>query len=67
AVHNIVNIDCKKKFESECAAFDFCIKKVFANSVENDILEEIHKFPLLFQHLLIKEACAVMNRIEKGK
>ena len=35
--------------------------------MENDIIEEIHKFPLPFQHLLIKEACAVMDRIEKGK
>jgi hypothetical protein len=35
--------------------------------VDNDIVEEIHKFPFPIQHLLVKEACAVMNRIEKGK
>ncbi|EXX58285.1 hypothetical protein RirG_199430 [Rhizophagus irregularis DAOM 197198w] len=40
AVHNIVNIDYKKKSEAEIASFD---------------------------DLIIKEACAVMNRLEKGK
>ncbi|CAG8707735.1 36965_t:CDS:2 [Gigaspora margarita] len=62
-----VDIDCKKRSKSESAAFDFHIKKVFAYGVDNDILEEIHKFPLPFQQLLIKKACAVMNRLEKGK
>ena len=35
--------------------------------MSNDIIEEIHKFPFPFQHLLVKEARAVMDRIEKGK
>ncbi|RHZ81196.1 hypothetical protein Glove_123g126 [Diversispora epigaea] len=30
ATHNIVNVDYKKRSESESAAFNFCIKKVFA-------------------------------------
>ncbi|CAG8728866.1 13621_t:CDS:2, partial [Rhizophagus irregularis] len=67
AVHNIVAIDCKKQSDSKSAAFDFRVKKVSAYGVEKDIIEEIHKFPLPFQHLLIKEACAVMDRLEKGK
>ncbi|CAG8537784.1 16602_t:CDS:2 [Gigaspora rosea] len=67
ALHNIVNIDCKKRSESESAALDFHIKKVSAYGVESNILEEIHKLPLPFQHLLIKEACAIMNRLEKSK
>jgi hypothetical protein len=67
AVHNIVNIDCKKRSEVESASFNFRIKKVSAYGVDDDILEEIQKFPLPFQQLMIKEACAVMNRIEKGK
>ncbi|GET57145.1 hypothetical protein GLOIN_2v1777473 [Rhizophagus irregularis DAOM 181602=DAOM 197198] len=58
AVHNIVAIDCKKQSDSKSAAFDFRVKKVSAYGVEKDIIEEIHKFPLPFQHLLIKEACA---------
>ncbi|CAG8493662.1 10747_t:CDS:2 [Scutellospora calospora] len=53
--------------ESESAAFNYHINKVSAYSVEDDILKEIHKFPLPFQHLLIKEACAVINRLKKGK
>ncbi|RHZ76980.1 hypothetical protein Glove_186g68 [Diversispora epigaea] len=43
ATHNIVNVDYKKRSESESAAFNFHIKKVFAYSVDNSILEEIHK------------------------
>lgn len=41
--------------------------KVSVYGIDDDILEEIHKFPLPFQHLIVKEASAVMNRIEKGK
>src|SRR5215213_5582279 len=67
AVHGIVNIDCKKRSEAEGASFNFRIKKVFAYGVDDDILEEIQKFPLPFQQLIIKEACAVMDRLEKGK
>jgi len=40
---------------------------VSAYGVDNEIVEEIQKFPYPFQKLLIKEACAVMNRIESGK
>jgi hypothetical protein len=67
AVHNIVAINCKKRSDSKSAAFNFRVKKVSAYGVEKDIIEEIHKFSLPFQHLLIKEACAVMDRLEKGK
>ncbi|CAG8470748.1 3420_t:CDS:2, partial [Scutellospora calospora] len=63
--YNIVAFDNKKWSNSEFVAFDFQIKKISAYGVENDILIEIHKFPYLFQQLLVKEACAVMNRIEK--
>ena len=64
AVYNVVDIDCKKRSDSEKAAFDFCTKKISVYSVSNDIIEEIHKFPFPFQHLLVKEARAVMDRIE---
>jgi len=67
AVHNIVDIDRKKHSDSEKVAFDFHVKKISAYGVENDIIEEIHKFPFPFQQLLIKEACAVMNRLANGK
>ncbi|GES94235.1 hypothetical protein GLOIN_2v1481403 [Rhizophagus clarus] len=67
AIHGIVNIDCKKRSKAKSASFDFRIKKVSAYSVDNDILEEIQKFPFPFQQLIIKEACAVMNHLEKGK
>ncbi|PKY36185.1 hypothetical protein RhiirB3_396637 [Rhizophagus irregularis] len=67
AVHNIVNIDYKKRSEAEIASFDFRIKKISVYGVDDDILEEIKKFPFPFQQLIIKEACAVMNRLEKGK
>jgi len=64
AVHGIVNVDYKKRSESENAAFNFRIKKVSAYGVDDNILEEIHKFPFPFQHLIVKE---VMDRLEKGK
>ncbi|PKK73282.1 hypothetical protein RhiirC2_776253 [Rhizophagus irregularis] len=67
AVHKIVDIDYKKRSEAESASFDFRIKKVSAYGVDDDILEEIKKFPFPFQQLIVKEACAVMNRLEKGK
>jgi hypothetical protein len=67
AIHGIFNINCKKKSEAESASFNFRIKKVSTYSVNDDILEEIQKFPFLFQQLIIKEACAVINRLEKGK
>jgi hypothetical protein len=67
AVQNIINIDCKKRSDSKKVAFDFRTKKISAHGVEDDIIDEIHKFPFLLQHLIVKEACAVMNRLEKGK
>ena len=67
AVHGIVNIDCKKRSEAERASFDFRIKKVSAYGIDDDILEEVCKFPFPFQHLIIKEARAVIDRLEKGK
>ena len=48
AVHGIADIDRKKRSEAESASFNFRIKKVFAYGVDDDILEEIHKFPFLF-------------------
>ncbi|CAB5152393.1 unnamed protein product [Rhizophagus irregularis] len=67
AVHNIINIDYKKNSKAKIASFDFRIKKIFAYGVDDNIFEKIKKFPFLFQQLIIKEACAVMNRLEKGK
>ena len=67
AVHNIVDIDYKKRSEAESASFNFRIKKISAYGVDDDILDEIKKFPFPFQQLIVKEACAVMNRLEKEK
>lgn len=35
--------------------------------MEDEILEEIHKFPYPIQKMLVKEACAVTDRLTKGK
>jgi len=42
---------------------------VFAYGVDDNILKEmeIQKFLFPFQHLIVKEACAVMDRLENGK
>ena len=58
---------CHTQDHSEYAAFNFYTKKVSAYGVDNEIVEEIQKFSYPIQKLLIKEACAVMNRIENGK
>ncbi|CAB4385800.1 unnamed protein product [Rhizophagus irregularis] len=67
AIHKVINVDCKKRSEAKSASFDFCIKKISAYGVDIDILEKIQKFPFPFQQLIIREACAVMNRLKKGK
>lgn len=67
AAHKIVDLDCKKRSDSEKTAFNFRTKKISAFGIEEDILEEIQKFPYPIQQLLIKEALAVMDRLEKGK
>ncbi|PKY39722.1 hypothetical protein RhiirA4_440230 [Rhizophagus irregularis] len=66
-VYNIAKIDCKKITDSEKAAFEFRTKKISVYGVDDDIVEEIHKFPFQIQHLLVTEARAVADRIEKGK
>jgi hypothetical protein len=63
----IVDLDHKKRSDSERAAFNFRIKKVSVFGIGEDILKEIQKFPYPIQQLLIKEASAVMDRLEKGK
>ncbi|RHZ70423.1 hypothetical protein Glove_271g92 [Diversispora epigaea] len=67
AVYNVVEIDCEKRSDFERVVFDFCTEKVSAYGVDTDIIEEIHRFPFPLQHLLIKEAYSIMDRIEKGK
>lgn len=67
ASHKIVALDHKKQAESEKVAFDFRTKKISAYGVEDDILEEVHKFPFPIQQMLVNEACAVMDRLTKGK
>ena len=66
-MHNIVDVDCKKQSDSERDVFNFHIKKVSVYDIDDNIIEEIHKFFFLLQNLLIKEACAIMNKIKKGK
>jgi hypothetical protein len=67
AIYNIVDLDYKKRSDSEKTAFEFHTKKISIYEVNDDIIKEIHKFPFPFQHLIVKEACAIMDRIEKGK
>ncbi|RIA87708.1 hypothetical protein C1645_827431 [Glomus cerebriforme] len=57
----------KKAFSdtSAIAAFDFNTKKISAYGIDNDIIEEICKFSFPLQCLLVEEAYAVIERIEK--
>jgi hypothetical protein len=67
ASHKIVALDIKKQTDSERVAFNFRQKKISAYGVEDEILEEIHKFPFPLQRMLVQEASAVMDRLAKGK
>ncbi|RHZ76277.1 hypothetical protein Glove_199g214 [Diversispora epigaea] len=67
ASYKIVALDQKKRAESENTAFNFQTKKISAYGVDDEFLEEIHKFPFPVQQMLIKEIGAVMDRLEKGK
>ncbi|RHZ86811.1 hypothetical protein Glove_44g33 [Diversispora epigaea] len=67
ASYKIVALDQKKRAESENTAFNFRTKKISAYGVDDEFLEEIHKFPFPVQQMLIKEIGAVMDRLEKGK
>ena len=57
----------KKRSDSESVAFNFRSKKISAYGLEDEILEEIHKFPFPLQQMLVKEASAVVDRLAKGK
>ena len=56
ASHKIVALDRKKRADSEKVGFDFRTKKISAYGVEDEILDEIHKFPFPMQKMLVKEA-----------
>src|SRR5690242_13368368 len=43
--HNVIDVDCKKRSDSERASFDFHTKKVSAYSVGDDIIEKFTSFP----------------------
>ncbi|CAB4421298.1 unnamed protein product [Rhizophagus irregularis] len=67
ACHKIVELDKKKCSDSEHVAYEFRVKRISAVGVDDDILQEIHKFPFPVQQMLINEFCAVEGRMEKGK
>ncbi|RHZ51906.1 hypothetical protein Glove_468g3 [Diversispora epigaea] len=50
ASYKIVALDQKKRAESENTAFNFRTKKISAYGVDDEFLEEIHKFPFPNSH-----------------
>jgi hypothetical protein len=67
ACHKVVALDEKKRSDSERVAYEFRIKKISAVGIDDEVLQEIHKFPFPVQQMLINEFCAVELRIAKGK
>ncbi|RIB28398.1 hypothetical protein C2G38_2028579 [Gigaspora rosea] len=65
--HKVVELDKKKRSDSEYIAFEFHTKKISLFGIDSDILFEIHKFPYPIQQLITDEFCAVEGRIENGK
>ncbi|RHZ77856.1 hypothetical protein Glove_170g30 [Diversispora epigaea] len=67
ACHKVVALDQKKRTDSEYVAFEFRTKKISVIGVDDEILNELHKFPFPIQRMLADEICAVEKRLEKGK
>lgn len=67
ASHKVILLDCKKQIDAESVAFDFRTKKASVYSIDDKIINEIHKFSYPVQSMLVKEASAVMDRLAKGK
>ncbi|RHZ74345.1 hypothetical protein Glove_226g32 [Diversispora epigaea] len=67
ACHKVVALDQKQRTDSEYVAFEFRTKKISVMGLDDEILNEFHKFPYPIQRMLADEICAVENRIEKGK
>ena len=67
ACYKVVALDVKKHSDSEHVAFNFRTKKISVNGVDQEILEEVHKFPSPVQRMLIDAVCAVEERMKKGK
>ncbi|RHZ75009.1 hypothetical protein Glove_218g18 [Diversispora epigaea] len=65
--NKIVALDLKRRSDSDYVAFEFHVKKISVTSVDDNILKEIHKFPLPIQKLIVNEILFVNDRIEKGK
>jgi hypothetical protein len=67
ACHKIVELDKKKLSDSEHVAFEFRTKRISAIGIDDEILQEVHKFPFPIQQMLVNEFNSVEGRIEKGK
>lgn len=67
ASHGIAELDNKRRAASEKVALTFRTKKISLVLLDEDILQEIHKFPFPIQKLIGNEALAVNDRLEKGK
>jgi len=67
ACNNIVALDLKRRSDSDFVAFEFRVKKISAPGIDDDIIQEIHKFPFPIQKLIVGKVFAVKSRIEKEK
>ncbi|RHZ85405.1 hypothetical protein Glove_66g199 [Diversispora epigaea] len=67
ACNKIIALDLKRYSDSDYVVFEFRVKKISVTGVDNDILKEIHKFPLPIQKLIVNKILFVNDRIEKGK
>ncbi|RHZ85314.1 hypothetical protein Glove_67g30 [Diversispora epigaea] len=56
-----------ESYHSELKRTTSFLYSLIAYGVDDEFLEEIHKFPFPVQQMLIKEIGAVMDRLEKGK
>ncbi|CAG8437974.1 1023_t:CDS:2 [Scutellospora calospora] len=67
AAHKVIDLNQKKQIDAKAVPFNFRTKKVSVYGIEDEIIKEIYKFLYPMQLILVKEACAVMDRLAKGK
>jgi len=67
ACHIIVDVDDKRRRASEKVGFNFRLKKLSVADIDDDILQQLHRFPYPIQMLIANEFAGMTSRIAKGK
>lgn len=64
ACHKIAELDKKKRSDSEHVAYEFRTKRISAIGIDDEILQEVHKFPFPIQQMLVNEFSLMLLKDE---